>query len=83
MKSTFKQKKMSLQYISDHQGEVTGVFIPIQEWDKIRTKLNIKTDPKEIYRQELREAVEQMKLIKNGEMAKPKLEDFLNEIKEL
>ncbi|MDP5140743.1 MAG: hypothetical protein NWP83_09785 [Spirosomaceae bacterium] len=74
---------MSLQYISDHQGEVTGVFIPIQEWDKIRTKLNIKTDPKEIYRQELREAVEQMKLIKNGEMAKPKLEDFLNEIKEL
>lgn len=74
---------MSLQYISDHQGEVTGVFIPIQEWDKIKTKLNIKTDPKEIYRQELREAVEQMKLIKNGEMAKPKLEDFLNEIKEL
>lgn len=74
---------MSLQYISDHQGEVTGVFIPIQEWDKIKAKLSIKTDPKEIYRQELREAVEQMKLIKNGEMAKPKLEDFLNEIKEL
>ncbi len=73
---------MSLQYISDHQGEITGVFIPIQEWEKIRTKLNIKTDPKEIYRQELREAVEQMKLIKNGEMAKPKLVDFLNEIKE-
>lgn len=29
---------MSLQYIFDHKGEVTGVYIPIKTWDKLKTK---------------------------------------------
>ena len=29
---------MSLQYISDNNGQTTGVFIPIQEWNKLRNK---------------------------------------------
>ena len=29
---------MSLQYISDNNGQTTGVFIPIQEWKKLTTK---------------------------------------------
>lgn len=29
---------MNLQYISDGEGETTGVFIPIKEWNKIRKK---------------------------------------------
>ena len=29
---------MSLQYITDDKGQTTGVFIPIQEWDKLKSK---------------------------------------------
>ena len=29
---------MSLQYISDSTGKTTGVFIPIQDWNKIKKK---------------------------------------------
>jgi hypothetical protein len=29
---------MSLQYITDEKGKTTGVFIPIQEWENIKSK---------------------------------------------
>lgn len=29
---------MNLQYISDSDGQTTGVFIPIKEWNKLRKK---------------------------------------------
>ncbi len=29
---------MNLQYISDSEGQTTGVFIPIKEWNKIKRK---------------------------------------------
>lgn len=29
---------MSLQYISDSTGKTTGVFIPITEWNELKTK---------------------------------------------
>lgn len=29
---------MSLQYITDDKGQTTGVFIPIQEWDNLKSK---------------------------------------------
>ena len=29
---------MSLQYISDNNGKTTGVFIPIEEWNKLKNK---------------------------------------------
>lgn len=28
---------MSLQFISDSRGETTGVFIPIEEWNNLKT----------------------------------------------
>jgi len=30
--------KMHLQYISDSTGQTTGVFIPINEWNNLKTK---------------------------------------------
>lgn len=74
---------MNLQYIADHKGNVTGVFIPIQEWDTIREQLHLPKDPKHLHRQELLEAFEEMKLIRAGKVEKPKLNDFLNELREL
>lgn len=29
---------MSLQYITDDKGQTTGVFIPIQEWNNLKSK---------------------------------------------
>jgi hypothetical protein len=29
---------MSLEYISDNKSHTTGVFIPIQEWNNLKTK---------------------------------------------
>ncbi|RED95246.1 addiction module component CHP02574 family protein [Marinoscillum furvescens] len=29
---------MSLQYITDENGQTTGVFIPIQEWNDLKSK---------------------------------------------
>jgi len=29
---------MNLQYISDSAGKTTGIFIPIKEWDALKTK---------------------------------------------
>ncbi len=29
---------MNLQYISDNKGKTTGVFIPIQEWEDLKSK---------------------------------------------
>lgn len=30
---------MNLQYISDGDGETTGVFIPIKDWNKLKKKI--------------------------------------------
>jgi len=30
---------MNLQYITDNNGQTTGVFIPIQEWNNLKDKL--------------------------------------------
>ena len=29
---------MNLQYISDNKGNTTGVFIPIQDWEELKSK---------------------------------------------
>ncbi|MCK5905961.1 MAG: hypothetical protein KAG37_00140 [Flavobacteriales bacterium] len=29
---------MSIQYISDNKGKPTGVYIPIEEWNKLKQK---------------------------------------------
>jgi hypothetical protein len=75
------KEDMNLQYLADHAGNVTGVFIPIQEWEGIRKQLHLPDESaKTLHRQELLEAFEQMKMIKEGKMQKPNLTDFLNEL---
>ncbi len=31
---------MSLQFIQDNKGNTTGVYIPIEEWQSLKTKYN-------------------------------------------
>ncbi len=73
------KEKMNLQYLADHTGNLTGVFIPIQEWEGIRKQLHLPDEAgKTLHRQELLEAFEQMKMIKEGKIHNPNLTDFLN-----
>ncbi len=74
---------MNLQYLADHRGNVTGVFIPIQEWEQIRAQLHLPSESKAEHRQELVEAFEEMKEIKAGKRPKPQLNDFLDELRAL
>jgi len=39
---------MNLQYISDNKGITTGVFIPIQEWTKLKESYNLPEDDFEL-----------------------------------
>ena len=36
--SEFKTKKKNIQFIHDNKWNTTGVFIPIEEWLKLKTK---------------------------------------------
>jgi hypothetical protein len=39
---------MNVQYIADSQGMTTGVFIPIQEWTKIKENYHLPEDDFEL-----------------------------------
>lgn len=71
---------MNLQYLADHKGNITGVFIPIQEWENIRKILHIDKDPKALHREDLLEAFDHVRQIREGKMPKPTLTDFLDEL---
>ncbi len=55
---------MSLQYISDNDGQTTGVFIPIQEWNDLKNKfkglegdnINIPQWQKDLVRERIKNA---------------------------
>lgn len=81
---------MNVQYISDHKGRRTGVFIPIKEWDKLKEQLHLPQDEsdaddelpptKEQLLADLKEALEEVKLYKQGKIQLQTLDDFLNEV---
>ena len=70
---------MNLQYVSDDRGKITGILIPIRDWEALREQL-LNVDAIPSHRDELVEAFDQLKQIRAGKMAKPKLSDFLNEL---
>ena len=36
---------MDIKYLSDDKGKITGVFIPIEEWERIRKEYRITENP--------------------------------------
>ncbi|MBI4648535.1 MAG: hypothetical protein HY738_18620 [Bacteroidia bacterium] len=77
---------MNLQYISDNKGKTTGVFIPIQEWESLKTKYKVLEvedtgeQSKEEILQGLKQAVEEMNLVKQGKLKARPAKDLLNEL---
>lgn len=77
---------MNLQYISDNRGKTTGVFIPIQEWESLKSKFKgleeeeLGTQSKTEILQGLQQAVEEMNLVKQGKLKARDAKDLLNEL---
>jgi hypothetical protein len=77
---------MNLQYISDNRGKTTGVFIPIQEWEVLKSKFKgleeeeLADQSKEDILQGLQQAVEEMNLVKQGKLKARDAKDLLNEL---
>ncbi len=76
---------MNLQYISDSRGKTAGVFIPIQEWEALKSKVKgleeILTEvSKEEVLQDLKQAVDEMNMVKRGELKARSAKDLLDEL---
>jgi hypothetical protein len=77
---------MNLQYISDNRGKTTGVYIPIQEWEGLKSKfkgleeVELEEQSKNEILQGLQQAVEEMNLIKQGKLKARNAKDLLNEL---
>jgi hypothetical protein len=77
---------MNLQYISDNKGKTTGVYIPIQEWEGLKSKFK-GLEEEELGEQSkaeillgLQQAVEEMNLVKQGKLKARDAKDLLNEL---
>jgi len=77
---------MNLQYISDNRGKTTGVFIPIQEWEALKSKfkgleeVELADQSKEEILQGLQQAVEELNLVKQGKLKAKDARELLNEL---
>ncbi|MFA6925220.1 MAG: hypothetical protein WC223_13325 [Bacteroidales bacterium] len=75
---------MNVQYISDNRGHTKAVIIPITYWNDIAKKLHIpdvEDEPsKEQILKGLREAIEEMKIIRAGKKKQKTLKEFLDEL---
>ncbi len=73
---------MDIQYITDSGGRKSYVQLPVKDWEKIQKDLEElgRLRNKKLFLSELAEAVEEMKLIKEGKARARNAEDFLNEL---
>lgn len=77
---------MKLQVIQDSKGKATGVFIPYNEWKILKKQykdleaLEVDEPSKEKILDGIREAVQEMKLIKAGKLKGRPVEELLNEL---
>ncbi len=73
---------MNLQFITDTKGHKCAVQLPLKDWEQIQKDLGEleRLRNKKRFMTELAEAVEEMKLIKEGKIQARNAEDFLNEL---
>jgi len=73
---------MNLQYITDTKGHKSAVQLPLKDWEQIQKDLEElnRLRNKKLFMTELAEAVEEMKLIKDGKIEARNADDFLNEL---
>ena len=71
--------KIALQYVSDSNGKTQAVQLTLTEWEKVLSKLKKYEQTLKI-KSDLKEAFDQVALLKKSKQKKPTLNDFLNEL---
>ncbi len=73
---------MNIQYITDTRGQKSAVQLPMEDWNQIQKDLEEleRLRNKKLFLTELAEAVEEMKLVKEGKIQARNAEDLLNEL---
>ncbi len=71
--------KIEVQYLSDSKGKAKAVQLPLNEWEKILGKLKKYEQTLKI-RSDLKEAYEELELLKNSKGKKTTLSEFINEL---
>ena len=76
---------MRLQYLTDSNGNYTGVFIPIKEWERLKMQLSdYEIDEPEPTKEEilagLKDAFEEVKQHEKGKKKLSTLDELLDEL---
>ena len=71
--------KIPLQYLSDTDGNTKAVQLPINEWEKLITKLR-KYEQALQLKSDLKEAYDQVVALKKSKAKKQTLKEFLHEL---
>ncbi len=71
--------KIALQYLNDTDGNTQAVQIPLSEWEKVLNKLK-KYEQAFKLKSDLKEAFDQVALLKKTQGKKQTLNEFLNEL---
>jgi hypothetical protein len=77
---------MKLQIIQDSEGKATGVYIPIREWKELKKQykdleaLEYEEPTKEQILQEIKEAVNELKLVEQGKLKARPAKELLDEL---
>lgn len=71
--------KLAIQYVNDINGNTQSIQMPLTEWERVLNKLN-KYEQALKLKSDLKEAFEQVALLKKSKKTKPTLNEFLNEL---
>lgn len=71
--------KIALQYLNDIDGNTQAVQIPLSEWEKVLNKLK-KYEQAFKLKSDLKEAFDQVDILKKTKGQKQTLNEFLNEL---
>ena len=71
--------KIELQYVSDANGNTQAVQLPLTEWEKVLGKIK-KYEQALKLRSDLKEALQQVAILKQTKGHKQTLNEFLNEL---
>ena len=77
---------MNVQYISDYRGNTTGVFIPIQEWEGLKSKfkglaeVELAQQSRDDILDNIKKGLEELKQIEKGELKTRPAKEFIDEL---
>ena len=71
--------KLAIQYVNDSKGNIKAIQLPLSQWDKILNKVK-KYEQVLKVKSDLEEAFKEVEKIRNGQIKRQTLSDFLDEI---